>query len=694
MKRSLRAAGPQSRLAALLMAFSLALPSLAAGVPSQPWVEVKAPSGRISVVTDAGEKAGRKVANQLAQFDRGLQRRFGWIRPDDALPLVVFASADEAMVRSMAPDTIDADKDNALASYLIAPTQHVGAIRTDLPEPGDKEKSPLRGFYRGRASYWIERALGKAAPSWLSRGLISFLADTVVREKEILVGRLGSGEETGALTPLPPASEFFREGRSIDRNSDLQAGLFIHYLLVGEGGRNAAALDALLQKVAARESSASSQAALAKVTAFYSGFPKYLASRKFPPLKLPLDPSLTSTAFSVRALPPADALMLRAEVLFDLNRPVDTRGVLRQAKEADPKLARPLEIEAILYEREQRSAEAKQAIETAILLGSKNGSLYYRLAQLQWSRTMTKAALQSVQKLLETARDLSPGDGGSLSYLAEVQGDMGLTQPALDHAQRGVAAQPGDVYAQMALARAQWNIRQTEAAVATAQKALPLARVASQKQRVQEFLAFATKNKRAQGSGTKPWAAQFGPPPSGVFGATTATGTSTATTGSGRVTLGTARTDSADASAITDCFALRNDAACSRAVPALEASCAEKQPTSCVSLGSLYDGGFGVTRDRRKAAVFYKAACDLGDKPGCARLAVLEAQGLGVPQNKGRATKALESLCGEKVPEACVGLAQILRQTGFATDRERARVLLKSACETGSAEACALLTTR
>jgi TPR repeat protein len=429
---------------------------------------------------------------------------------------------------------------------------------------------------------------------------------------------------------------------------------------------------------------------MARLQALYAGFPKYLAAKKFPPLKLPVDPARAAEAFTLRPLPLAEALMLRAEVLFDLNRPVDVRSLLRQVRMADPTLVRPLEIEAVLCEREQRLAESKQAIETAIQLGSKNSGLYYRLAQLQWSRTMAKPALQSVQKLLETARDLSPGDPFTLAYLAEIQSDLSLTQPALHHAQQSAEAGPADVYIQMALARAQWNARQTGSAMATAQKAVGLARVASQKQRVQDFLAFAAKNKRAQAGGSKPYLTQFGPPPAGAFGATRGAGAAL----TGRVEVGQARTDSADASAITECFAKRDDAACTRAVPALEGACGEGQATSCVSLGSLYDGGFGVIRDRRKAAASYKTACDLGDKPGCARLAVLEAQGLGIPRNTTRATRTLEALCGDKVSEACVGLAQILQRTGLATDRTRARTLLKSACDDGSAEACALNTPR
>ncbi len=217
--------------------------------------------------------------------------------------------------------------------------------------------------------------------------------------------------------------------------------------------------------------------------------------------------------------------MLRAEVLFDLNRPVDVRSLLRQVKVDDPTLVRPLEIEAVLYEREQRSAESKQAIEAAIQLGSKNSGLYYRLAQLQWSRTMTKPALQSVQKLLETARDLSPGDPSTLAYLAEIQSDLGLASagPGSRAAQPPWPRRPTSTPRWPSPGRSGTRVRPTSA-IATAQKAVALARVASQKQRVQEFLAFAAKNKRAQAGGTKPYLTQFGPPPAGAFGATRSAG--------------------------------------------------------------------------------------------------------------------------------------------------------------------------
>lgn len=675
------------RAATLALALSLGTRAASAAVLPEPWLEFKAPSARVIVLTDAGDKTGRRVAFQIVQFERALGRRFPALRVDQAPPVTVFASVDENVVRSLAPDTPDPDAGSS--SWLVTSTEAAAAIRADTPDPGDKDRTDRRGYQRGRLAALLEAALGKPSP-WLSRGLITLFTDTVVRDKEALTGRGLVAEGASAPQPVPSAAEFFRDGRATDAKFDTQAALFIHFLLTADGGRNGVALDALMQKLAARDA-AGAQAAQAKLVALYAAFPKYAAGRKFPPLKLPLDPGVTAAALGVRTPAPAEVLMRRAEILFDLNRPVDTRNLLRLAKEADPKLARPLEIEAVLYEREQRTSESRAAIEEAIRLGSKNGSLYYRLAQLQWTRSMAKPALTQVAQLLETARSLSPGDAAVLTYLAEVQGDLGSSAPALENAQAAVSAAPNDLSALMALARAQWNARQIDAALATAQKAQPLAKVASLRQRVQDFLNFATANRRAQASGGKPYLSQFGPPPAGAFGVTRG---AAAPGAGGRMAAGQARIDSGDASAIADCFANRNDAACSRAVPALETSCADRQTASCVSLGSLYEGGFGVTRDRRKAAGFYKNACDLKDQAGCARYAFLEAVGLGVPLNEARATKTLETLCAAKVPEGCVGLAQVLRRTGYAVDRERANEILKATCDAGSAEACGLLNAR
>ena len=678
-----QSSGNEVNLPGLILLLRLAVPSAGA----EPWIEVKAP--HVTVLTNGGEKAGRRTALQFEQFDRALQKRFPWIKLDDGGRLTVIASPEERIVRSFAPDSSE-EADRSLSSYFALSSQAVAVVRTDLPEPADKERNPNREAYRGHAAFLIDKSLG-TAPPWLSKGLSTFLGDAVVKEKEILAGRVTLIDASSSPPPAP--AEFFKENRIADRRFETQAGLFVHYLLAGEGGKNPALLDTFVQRLASGAPPAQIQETLARITFRYAGFPKHLASKKFATVKFPLDATLDSSSFAVRPLGLAEAAMLRAEIMFELNRPVDVRGLLREAKATDSTLARPYEIEAILFEREQRTAESRQAIQAAIELGSKNPALHYRLAQLLWAPTMAKPALQAAVKTLEIARDQAPSDPNILAYLADVQSDLALTEPALKNAERAALLLPKDPYVSLVLARAQWNAKKVDAAQVTARAAMGLTKSPSQKQLAQQLLDFATKNRKAQTTGAKPYRSQVGPPPSGAFGATRSAA-DTAGTGANPASLGAARAGSADASAIADCFARRDNAACARAVPSLEAACAEKQSTSCVSLGSLYDGGFGVGRDRRKAAPAYKTACELEDKAGCARLAVLEAQGLGVPRNAPKATKTLEGLCSESIPDACIGLAQLLRQTGGPGDQTRARALLKTACDQGASEACALISAR
>ena len=658
------------------LALLAAIPA-AQALPAESWVSFQAPGSPVRVLSDADPKTAAVAANQVAAFEQALRRRFTWM-PVPATPLLVVASANELTIRSLAAESGESEG-SGLSSYLVGPLHHLGAFKTGLSEPGERERSPYRAFHRGRAQALLSAGLGSRAPAWVANGLVAFLGDTVVKEKEIQTGRVG------ALLPsagpsIPSAAELFKERTKPDARLDAWAALFIHYLVAGDGGKNAAIFDALLRALAASDATAV-QAAQANVASLFAGFPRYAAAKRFNPVKLPVGPQVSSTPAPLSL---AESAMLRAEILFELNRPVDARTLLRVAEAADPGLARPYEIEAVLYEREQRSDEARKAIEAAIERGSKNAALYYRVAQLQWSRTMPRPLLTSVQATLETARDLSPDDPSILAYLADVKSDLGEIEAALATAKRATSLGASDFYAQMVLARAQWNGKQPDAALAAAKAASGAARVPSQRQRAREFQEFVTRNRKVP----KPWTSQVGPPPPGAFGA------SAQATGAGSSTRigGAARTDSGDATAIADCFAKRDDAACSRAVPSLETACAGKQATSCVSLGSLYEGGFGVTRDRRRSAVLYKSACDLGDRAGCARRASLEARGLGVPKDEARATKTLEALCKEGVPEGCVGLALFLQQTGYATDRDRANVVLMKACDAGYAEACGLMT--
>ncbi len=143
-------------------------------------------------------------------------------------------------------------------------------MRTDLPETADKDRSPTRGFYRGRVTFVIERSLGKTRRPWLARGLVTFLSDAVVKDKEVQVGRMTAADGDGAGYRAR-RGRLLRDSEAADRRFDLLAGLFVHYLLVGDNGRNAAALDAP-SRPSPKAAAPSSQAAFARVTSLYRAF--------------------------------------------------------------------------------------------------------------------------------------------------------------------------------------------------------------------------------------------------------------------------------------------------------------------------------------------------------------------------------------------------------------------------------------
>src|SRR5689334_13978332 len=77
-----------------------ALAHAAAAAPA-PWVEVK--SAHFTVVTDAGEKSGRRTAWQFEQIRSALVQVWPWAKIDTGRPFLIFAARDESTLRTLAP---------------------------------------------------------------------------------------------------------------------------------------------------------------------------------------------------------------------------------------------------------------------------------------------------------------------------------------------------------------------------------------------------------------------------------------------------------------------------------------------------------------------------------------------------------------------------------------------------------------
>jgi tetratricopeptide (TPR) repeat protein len=675
-------------LAAFLPSFAASTAIAAPPPATTEWIVFDLPE--TAFWSSAPRDQARDAAARFSQFRVAAASRYPFLNWSGGAPVSVFAVPSESALRALAPEFWERGGAAPTSTYSDLGDRVVIGLRTDLRDDDEKKSNPAKDALRGIVSSAILRTWGDKTPEWLGRGLSLLLAESLLREKEVVFGRVPAATLEAARAAEGATSDLFAPARRFnplvaDPARDAVAMLFAHFVL-SDPARTARLPE--LDPAPLR-----------------SAFRGWLRGKNIQTERRPLATTIRPAALPSRAATPYEATIERAEILWRMNRPVETRQLAREAKAISPAAPRPHEIEASLYDAEGRGSEARAALEAAANLASRNPTVYYRLAQMSWSRALVASERARIEALLRRAVDLSAGAPSiasrALAYLAEIRLDQADSKEALALASRAVAAEPESAFARLALARAQWSAGAVEAAIGAAEYATRIGN-ASEQARAKEFLAFVTP-KRGERTRRPYMTSQPPPPPPGwasgsalvaAASGSKASAPADRSRDSATVLAGSTRAGGDDSSAIADCFVRRDDAACARAIPSLEVACAEKRGESCTSLGSLHDGGFGTKPDRRRAAAAYRAGCDAGDRAGCARHAVLEAQGLGVPRNASRAMKTLETLCGENVADACLGWGQILSRRVARADREKGAALIKKACDLGRVEACRLAAPR
>jgi tetratricopeptide (TPR) repeat protein len=466
-----------------------------------PWVEVK--SGHFTVITNSGEKAGRRTAWQFEQIRAGLAQLWPWAKIEAGPPFYVFAARDEATLKTFGPQYWEGKQFRPISFSALGRDKQFVALRTDVREPDDVTANPYQKAYWPYVSAVFHRSFPRKIPQWYGRGVAEVMSNTVVREKELHVGRLIQWDldTMRSRTPIP-LNQFL----SADRGSpwvtlqdritqfDAQAWALIHYLMFGEEGRNAGRVDRfnrLLHEGVAEE--AALKEAFGDMKPYYEGMQSYVRQRAFSYTRIPVSLELHAEAFPTRALSDAESAVRRGEFLVAMGRPVEARAFAAEAAKADASLPGPWEIEAALLDADGKRDEAKSAYAKAVEAGSKSAYVHYRLAQLEWVPRPDAAQRERLVARLQAARELDPGNAFTLSFLGEMLSGQGKHQEAVELAVQAVKNDPSETYHRMALARILWNAREVEQAVKMAQSALQTADTDEERKQVQDFLDLAAK---------------------------------------------------------------------------------------------------------------------------------------------------------------------------------------------------------
>jgi tetratricopeptide (TPR) repeat protein len=464
------------------------------------WTEVKSP--HFTVWSNAGDGATRTLVWQFEQIRSAMTILFPWAKVDLAKPMVVIAAKDEQAMKALAPKYWEQRGGIRPSSVWVSGAdRHYMAIRADLHGDDTNFVNPYTSSYFSYASLIIAASFNRALPPWFLNGLAGVLSNTIVRSNYILLGppipwHLDALRQDQRF-PLKQLVSITDESPEYVRDSgrerfDAQAWAFVHLLMFGEQGKYQTAINRFSSLlVAGKAADAAFAEAIGPVSTLESSFASYIHSSLYSYQRATVDGAVKRERFAARPLPPAESAGLRASFQVAMGRNTEARALIDEARKLDSSAADGYAAEGMLFDRDDKPAEAKQAYAKAAELGSTNAYVHYRAAA-SWGpgAQPDQTALQDMDAKLARAIQLNPLFAVAYTNLAEVRAT--LKKPLEEVAGllgRAVALEPGNAWHRIAVARVLWRYDRPEDARAAAKLALTLADTDQARSEAQRLLS-------------------------------------------------------------------------------------------------------------------------------------------------------------------------------------------------------------
>ena len=484
----------QKMVAALLGAAIVSIGAPAVAGADQ-WIEVKSPN--VTVTSSAGGGSTKTLAWQLEQVRSAVKTLWPWARVDLDRQFTVLAVDDERGMRALVPQYWEKRGGGHPASvWVSAPDQHFLAIRTDMQAEGDARINPHITAYFSYVSLILNQSVETDIPLWLSRGLAGVLSNTIVRDSELLIG-----------APIPWHLELLRAGRRLrvpdlvrmtlqsremsneegKQLFDAESWAFVHYLMFGSQGARAAQLNQFFKLISSGTSvDAGFRESLGKAEDLETGFVLYLNQSIFTFAQLKVDVSVRREGFSQRTLAPAESASTRALLHVAMQRPVEARTAIAEARKADSAAPDCHVAEGLLLDQEGKRDEAAAAFARAVSAGSKSSYAHYRLAGLRWAPGADRPVLQEIEKLLRQAVGLNARNAPAYAMLGEIRSVLGDTD-SLGLAIRATQLEPAESSYRLTVARILMRQKRFDEAAKAAEAGLSLARTPEEGQAAREL---------------------------------------------------------------------------------------------------------------------------------------------------------------------------------------------------------------
>jgi Tfp pilus assembly protein PilF len=410
-----------------------------------PWVEVRSP--HFSVVTDDGEREGRRLADQFERMRWVFQTLFPRANVDPIAPIVVIAVKNQKGMQALEPEAYLAKGQLAIAGlFLRAPDKNYILVRMDV-----EGEHPYSTVYHE----YTHLELGtEGMPLWLNEGLAEFFQNTDFRDKEVVLGQASADDlmylQQNRLIALPAL--FQVDANSPYYHEEQKGSVFYseswaltHYLEVTDYSGHTNHVGNYLNLVSRQvDPVTAAEQAFGDLKKLQAALEDYIRRRQYMYFHMnsagaSIDPnSMTVTPV---AQPQADAI--RADFLAYNGRTDAARTLLDAVLKADPNNVQAHETMGFIEFRAGHRDEAKKWYSQAVALDSHNYLAQYYFGSLS---VMDGSTGDDVESSLRTAIKLNPRFAPAYDSLAVLYGKR---HEKLDEAHmlnlQAVQLEPGNV---------------------------------------------------------------------------------------------------------------------------------------------------------------------------------------------------------------------------------------------------------
>ena len=461
--------------------FLLLFSSVAVSADSGPhWVEVRSPNFR--VLTNAGEKDGRRVASQFERMRTVFHILMPSASDDAAAPITVLALKDKTSFRTLEPEAyLGKGKLDLAGLFLRAPDKNYVLLRLDT-----EGEHPYSAVYHEYTHYMMRKA-ESWIPLWLNEGLAEFYENTDLTSKDVDLGQPSANNilylRQQSLLPLTTLLK-------VDHNSpyyheDNKGSVFyaeswalVHYLEITDFDNKTHRLqDYMMRLVSQHEDSVTAaQHAFGDLTKLEQALDSYISGWNFKQFELLAPVPFAEASFEVRPVTTAQADAVRADVLLYVRGPKDAEALLQSVLQADPNNATAHETMGGVKLREGDIAGAKKWYGEAVQLDSQSYLAQYNFAAMAL-RDGDRGEDAAIEQSLQAAIKLNPKFAPAFDSLAQF---YGMRHEKLEEAHElnnvAVGLEPQNVQYRVNAARVLEENDQFASAIRVLNAAKPLAK--------------------------------------------------------------------------------------------------------------------------------------------------------------------------------------------------------------------------